>query len=74
MTPGRDRVKKRQEYAQAAIPEYWIVDPRKHKITVLRFEDRTYVVNGDYGPGEQALSVLLPGFGVDVAAVFAAAD
>ena len=27
--PGRDLVTKRLEYAQAGIPEYWIVDPRK---------------------------------------------
>ena len=72
--PMRDLQTKRREYAQAAIPEYWIVDPRKRKISVLRLEERAYVVSGDYGPGEQALSVLLPGFGVDVAAGFAAAD
>ncbi len=72
--PMRDLQTKRHEYAQAGIPEYWIVDPRKRKISVLHLEEHAYVVSGDYGPGEQALSVLLSGFGVDVTAVFAAAD
>ena len=34
--PQRDLVTKRSEYAQAGIPEYWIVDPQTATITVLR--------------------------------------
>ena len=34
--PERDLVTKRLEYAQAGIPEYWIVDPRTDTIDVLR--------------------------------------
>ena len=32
----RDLETKRSEYARAGIPEYWIVDPQEHCITVLR--------------------------------------
>ena len=32
----RDLVTKREEYAQASIPEYWIVDPALKTITVLQ--------------------------------------
>lgn len=74
--PARDVVLKREEYAQAGIPEYWLVDPRNGRITVftLPAESTTYQIHGEFGPGEQATSVLLPGFGVEVTAVFAAAD
>ena len=33
--PERDLVDKRADYAEAGIPEYWIVDPRHDTITVL---------------------------------------
>jgi Uma2 family endonuclease len=70
----RDLETKRREYAQAAIPEYWIVDPETQRITVLTLAGAEYAVHGEFGAGEQATSVLLPGFGVDVAGVFAAID
>src|SRR5690348_18132107 len=31
---------KRQEYARAGIPEYWLVDPAEGRITVLTLQDR----------------------------------
>ena len=70
----RDLETKRGEYAQAGIPEYWIVDPETQRITVLTLAGAEYAVRGDFGAGEQATSALLPGFAVDVAAVFAATD
>ena len=70
-----DLVTKRVEYAEAGIPEYWIVDPRERKITVLTLRGNQYNVHACVGPGEQATSALLPGFTIDVTAVFnAAAD
>jgi Uma2 family endonuclease len=69
----RDLVTKRTEYAAASIPEYWIVDPREHRITVLTLDGEAYAVHGEYVPGQQAASPTLKGFAVDVAAVFAAA-
>jgi len=64
---------KRREYAQAGIPEYWIVDPRDESITVLTLEARktTYTVHGVFLAGDRASSLLLPGFDVDVSEVFA---
>jgi Uma2 family endonuclease len=68
----RDLVEKRDEYARAGIPEYWIVDPELGQITVLSLEGAAYVVHGTFASGEQANSKLLPGFSVDVSAVLAA--
>jgi Uma2 family endonuclease len=67
----RDLRDKRQDYARAGIPEYWIVDPREERITVLRLEGKKYEVDGEYATGETASSALLPGFNVDVTAAFA---
>ena len=66
----RDLETKRQEYALANIPEYWIVDPQQSSITVLHLKDGFYCVGGEYRAGHQAGSVLLPGFFVDVTTVF----
>jgi len=70
----RDLVQKRHDYAQAGIPEYWIVDPDEGAITVLWLEGEAYVEHGRFAGGETATSRLLPGFAVAVAAVWAAAQ
>jgi Uma2 family endonuclease len=63
-------VTKRQEYAKAGIPEYWIVDPSLETITVLTLNGNRYDEHGLFGRGAVASSVLLPGFGADVAEAF----
>lgn len=67
----RELKQKRREYAQAGIPEYWIVDPRHERITVLRLDGKEYAVHGEYAEGTTAVSHLLPGFEVDVTTAFA---
>ncbi len=69
----RDLETTRAEYARARIPEYWIVDPDAQRIVVLTLSGQTYRVHGEFGPGTEASSVLLPGFRVAVDEVFAAA-
>jgi Uma2 family endonuclease len=66
----RDLVIKRGEYARAGIPEYWIVDPEKEQIIVLRLAGKKYAVHGKFGKGSVATSCLLPGFTVDVTTAF----
>jgi Uma2 family endonuclease len=66
----RDLVKKRGEYARAGIPEYWIVDPKFKRITVLWLKGTRYQVHGKFGKGQTATSRLLPGFSVDVSEAF----
>ena len=72
--PQRDTLTKRREYAQAGIPEYWIVDPTGASITVLTLRGREYAVHGEFVAGETATSVLLDRFTVDVATVFSEAS
>ncbi len=72
----RDYEEKRLEYAAAGIPEYWIVDPQKEAIIVLTLpaEATHYLVHGEFRQGQQATSVLLPEFVIDVTACFAAGN
>ncbi len=65
--PQRDLVQKRQEYAAAGIPEYWIVNPDDEQITVLRLEGTEYIEHSVATRGAQAASALLEGFAVGVA-------
>lgn len=70
--PERDLVTKRREYAEAGIPEYWLVDPRDETIAVLRLEGTSYMLHGQFGAGNSATSATLPALRVSVSAVFAA--
>jgi Uma2 family endonuclease len=61
---------KRQEYARAGIPEFWLVDPEARRITVLSLDAGRYVVASESGPGGVVKSSYLPGFMVNVSAAF----
>ncbi len=64
--PERDTKLKRADYAEAGIPEYWIVNPLDQTITVLVLEDQAYTECGVFQRGARAVSKLLDGFGVSV--------
>ena len=70
--PGRDLVTKRFEYAQAGIPEYWIVDPRTQTVAVLQLEEGAYRSHGMYGIDDVATSATIPAVSVSVGAIFSA--
>lgn len=74
--PKRDRDTKRREYAQAGIPEYWLVDPVLRAVTVFGLppDAERYDIHGVYEPGQWARSASLPEFAVDVAGLFAAGE
>ena len=71
--PKRDTCDKRLDYAEAHIPEYWIVNPPDDTITVLTLEGGSYAKETVYRRGQRAASALLDGFTVDVTEVFNAA-
>ena len=72
--PERDLIDKRADYAEAGIPEYWIVDPRHDTITVLTLTAGAYVEHRVYARGDTAMSPLLAGLAIDVAATFDAPE
>ncbi len=63
---------KSADYAEAGIPEYWIVDPAAETITVLTLAGHAYEEHGRFPRGATATSVLLDGFAVSVDALLAA--
>ena len=71
--PERDTREKRLDYAEARIPEHWIVNPLDETVTVLSLQGDTYVEHGVYRRGERAESALLDGLATHVAEVFDAA-
>jgi Uma2 family endonuclease len=68
--PERDTRIKRADYAEAGIPEYWIVNPLDDTITVLVLEGDRYAEHGVFRRGERAGSQLFAGLSVDVDEVF----
>jgi len=70
--PRRDLVDKRREYAQAGIPEYWIVNPQDATITVLHLTGERYVEHGIFTRGTTATSATLTDLQTLVDDVFAA--
>lgn len=63
-----DTVTKLFRYAQASIPEYWLVDPTARSVLILSLVDGIYVPRQANDQGTVA-SVVLPGLTVDPAAV-----
>jgi len=68
--PERDLIEKRGAYAEAQIPEYWIVNPQSETITVLCLEGPAYIEHGVFGRSATATSVGLEGLSISVEAVF----
>jgi Uma2 family endonuclease len=64
--PERDTVEKVADYAEAGIPEYWIVNPEDETITVLSLQGETYATHGIFRRGDVATSALLAGFTANV--------
>ncbi|HET9223503.1 MAG TPA: Uma2 family endonuclease, partial [Roseiflexaceae bacterium] len=68
--PERDTEEKVLDYAEAGIPEYWIVNPLDETITVLTLDGDAYAEHGIFRRGESAASALLDGLSVRVDEVF----
>jgi Uma2 family endonuclease len=66
----RDTREKRACYAEARIPEYWIVNPEDETMMVLQLEGEQYAEHGVFRRGDTATSALLAGFTLPVSEVF----
>ncbi len=62
----RDTEEKPSDYAEAGIPEYWIVNPLPGTITVLTLDGESYTEHGVFQRGQQAFSQLLDRFSLSV--------
>jgi Uma2 family endonuclease len=70
-TTHHDLVRKRDLYARASVPEYWIVDPEAKSITVLVLEGGHYRTHAQVTGEETLLSVVFPDLAYPAARIFA---
>ncbi|MBI5348688.1 MAG: Uma2 family endonuclease [Chloroflexi bacterium] len=67
----RDRIIKKEEYAQAGIPEYWIVDPEAKTVEIYRLEGKTYQTHSALTEKDKLTSPTFPNFEISVVELFA---
>ena|SRR5947209_3827174 len=78
LSPGTrrtDEIKKRDLYESFGVQEYWVVDPEMDVITIDRRVEGAFVRSIELAAGkdgELTTPLLLPGFSVKLAEVFAA--
>ncbi len=61
---NRDLVRKRQVYAEAGIPEYWICDRRDDTVRQLELRNGEYVERAVLTAGDTLTTPLLPGLAI----------
>ncbi len=62
--PSHDVRLKYEIYAEAGVPEYWIIDPRERTAEIHVLRDGSYRLLGSFGEDEVARSEVLAGFAV----------
>ncbi len=62
--PSHDLRLKYEIYAEAGVPEYWIIDPRERTAEIHVLRDGSYRLLGSFGEDEIARSEVLAGFAV----------
>ena len=66
----RDLVMKRGWYAEAGVPEYWIMDPVNDTITVLELSGGEYVERAVLGRADTLTTAMIPGFALALERLF----
>lgn len=67
---NRDLVRKRQVYAEAGIPHYWLCDLRQDTLTLLELRNGVYAEQATLTAAETLTTPLLPGFAIPLADIF----
>lgn len=67
-----DEVDKLADYASAAIPEYWLIDPEQQTVRVYTLSPDLpeYTLAGAYDPDSAARSTIFPGFEIALNQLF----
>ena len=66
----RDLVRKRQLYAEAGVPEYWVFDYENDTVTPLELQVGQYVERGILTSDDTLTTPLLPGLDIPLADLF----
>jgi Uma2 family endonuclease len=77
LSPGTamlDLTRKKSLYASYGVDEYWVVRPAERRVDVLRRTGDHFGQAVTLEPGETLRSALLPGFALELAALFADAE
>ena len=77
LSPGNNtkELKNKYEiYEEAGVKEYWVVSPAYQMVTIYLLKDGKFHGIKSYSPGELIISALLPGFFLDLTAVFKDTD
>ncbi|MYC33607.1 MAG: Uma2 family endonuclease [Chloroflexi bacterium] len=67
---GRDLVMKRQWYAEAGVPEYWILDPANDSLTILNLSGTEYATTAFLQRGDTLTTLSIPGFSLSLESLF----
>lgn len=67
---ARDLVMKRRWYAEAGIPEYWVLDPVSDALTILELSGDKYVTRAALRHGDTLATPTIPGFALPLAQLF----
>ena len=67
---SRDLVMKRKVYAEAGIPEYWILDPVHDTIAVLELSGSEYVERAVFGSDDTLTTATIPGLELPLRQLF----
>ena len=67
---ARDLVMKRQWYAEAGIPEYWVLDPANDVLTMLQLSGDEYVTRAELTRADTLTTPAIPSFALPMAQLF----
>ena len=73
VSPGsvvRDRVRKKDIYEKAGVPEYWIVDPKYFSVEIYQYTDSGYTLFHDVEGEGVVKSKVIKGLKIDVQDIF----
>ena len=67
---AKDLIRNRRWYAEAGIPEYWIVDPVNDTLTILELAGSQYIERAVLGRNDTLTTPTLPGLSIPLTELF----